>query len=170
MIDLPRNGLLTQTRNRYIMIALLAVCGAGFSSLDIVALEPARRVFAQTSTKRETTASKSKTRAKKAKTAEKDKAAEVKADEPMFLQETDKTVDFLPEIFRCPECGYEQDESGKCPDHSAIELVKILSPGRDPLAPAELDGNEDIIVDIPLKNIEFKKEAVTTPATESTQL
>ncbi|HAE39815.1 MAG TPA: hypothetical protein DCG57_14485 [Candidatus Riflebacteria bacterium] len=170
MTDRPRNGLLTQTRNRYVFIALLALCGAGFSSLDIVALEPARRVFAQTSAKRETAAGKSKTRAKKGKATEKGKAVEVKADEPMFLQEADKTAGFMPEIFRCPECGYEQDEIGNCPDHTAIELVKILSAGRDPLAPAELDGNEDIIVDVPLKNIEFKKEAVTTPATESAQL
>ena len=168
MTDLPRNDLVSQRKSRYFLIALFAVTGAGFSCLDIVSLEPARRVFAQeTVKKRETGTSKRKSKGKK---ATKDQPVEVKQQEPMFLQETEKTVTFLPDIYRCPECGYEQDEEGKCPDHTAIDLVKILSAGRDPLAPSELDGNEDIIVDIPLKNIEFKKEAVTTPATETSPL
>lgn len=155
-------------RKRYFTIALFAIIGAGFSGLDVVSLEPARRVFAQESRKKETTPrDKLKVRAKK---SNKDESAEVKKEEPVFLQESDQTASFMPDIYRCPECGYEQDEAGNCPDHTAITLVKVLSAGRDPLAPAELDGNEDIIVDVPLKNIEFRKEAVTTPATDSKQL
>ncbi|MBU1107891.1 MAG: hypothetical protein KKB51_14555 [Candidatus Riflebacteria bacterium] len=166
MTDLPCNCLVSQKKSRCFLIALLAFTGAGLSCFDIVSLEPARRVFAQeASKKRETSASK-----RKGKKVSKDQPVEVEQQEPMFLQETDKTATFLPEIYRCPECGYEQDEEGKCPDHTAIALVKVLSAGRDPLAPSELDGNEDIIVDIPLKNIEFKKEAVTTPATDTGKL
>ncbi len=168
MTDLPGQSLLSQARKKYFMIALLAVAGAGFSGLDLVPLEPARRVFAQDNRSKTRPASdKTKTRAKK---AGKDQSAEEKKEEPMFLQEADKTASFLPDIYRCPECGYEQDEEGNCPDHSAIVLIKVLSAGRDPLAPAELDGNEDIIVDVPLKNIEFRKEAVTTPAIDTEQL
>jgi len=155
-------------RKRYFAIALFAVAGTGFSVLDVIPLEPARRVFAQDSkTKTAATRDKDKARTRK---GGKDKPVEVKEQEPMFLQEADKSASFMPDIYRCPECGYEQDEEGSCPDHTTIALVKILSAGRDPLAPAELDGNEDIIVDVPLKNIEFRKEAVTTPATDSEQL
>lgn len=155
-------------RKRYFAITLFAVAGAGFSVLDVIPIEPARRVFAQESkNKAATSRDKVKARAKK---GAKDQPVEVKQQEPMFLQEADKSASFLPDIYRCPECGYEQDEEGNCPDHTTITLVKILSAGRDPLAPAELDGNEDIIVDVPLKNIEFRKEAVTTPATDSEQL
>lgn len=154
-------------RKRYFVIALFAVAGAGFSGLDLISLEPARRVFAQESKNKAASRDKAKTRAKK---SGKDQAVEVKLAEPMFLQEADQSATFMPDIYRCPGCGYEQDEEGTCPDHTTIALVKILSAGRDPLAPAELDGNEDIIVDVPLKNIEFRKEAETTPATDSEQL
>jgi len=154
-------------RKRYFAIALFAVAGAGFSGLDVVSLEPARRVFAQESRTKAEPRDKVKVRAKK---SGKDQPVEVKQAEPMFLQEADKSATFMPDIYRCPECGYEQDEEGNCPDHTTISLVKVLSAGRDPLAPAELDGNEDIIVDVPLKNIEFRKEAETTPATDSEQL
>lgn len=165
MTDLPSQGLISQTRNRYFLIALFAVCGAGFSGLDIVSFEPARRVFAQESRREAKKTSKSKS-----KKTDKSQPVEVKIEEPMFLQESDATVSFMPDIYRCPECGYEQDEEGFCPDHTAIALVKVLSAGRDPLAPSVLDGNEDIIVDVPLKNIEFRKEAVVAPATGTDQL
>lgn len=168
MTDLPGQGLISQTKNRYFLIALLAVCGAGFSGLDIVSLEPARRVFAQESRREAKKAgSRSKSKSKK---PDKGQPVEVKIEEPMFLQESEASVSFMPDIYRCPECGYEQDEEGFCPDHTIIALVKVLSAGRDPLAPAELDGNEDIIVDVPLKNIEFRKETMTTPATGTDQL
>ncbi|PKL46355.1 MAG: hypothetical protein CVV42_16705 [Candidatus Riflebacteria bacterium HGW-Riflebacteria-2] len=169
MTDLPDHSLLSQARKRYFTIALFAVVGAGFSGLGVFPLETARRAFAQVSQREASSNSeKKKVRAKK-KTA-KDQPVEVKQEEPMFLQEAANTASFMPDIYRCPECGYEQDEEGYCPDHSAIALVKVLSAGRDPLAPSELDGNEDIIVDIPLKNIEFRKEAVTPPATDTEQL
>jgi len=168
MTDLPGKNLFIQARKRYFAIALLAVVGAGFSGLDLVSLKPVRRVFAQED-QRKSTSSGGKLVVRSKKPA-KDKEAEKEQEEPLFLQETDETASFMPDIYRCPECGYEQDEEGNCPDHTAITLIKVLSAGRDPLAPAELDGNEDIIVDIPLKNLEFRKEAVTTPATDSEQL
>jgi hypothetical protein len=90
--------------------------------------------------------------------------------ENLFLKEEEANVKYMPDIFRCPECGYEQDEPGFCPDHNKIELIKIISKARDPLAPPELDGNEDIIVDIPLKNLEFRKETVLKTASESENL
>lgn len=80
--------------------------------------------------------------------------------EELFLPEENINQKYLPDIYRCPECGYEQDEPGFCPDHNEIELVRILAASRDPLEPSELDGNEDILVDIPLKNLEFHKEKV----------
>lgn len=88
----------------------------------------------------------------------------------LFLKEEKANLQYMPDIYRCPECGYEQDEPGSCPDHNKIELIKIISKARDPLAPAELDGNEDIIVDIPLKNLEFRKETILKTATESSKL
>lgn len=166
MSDPLRKGLISQVTGRYFLIALLAVCGAGFSGLDLVSLDPARRVFAEESGSKKNTTGKTRKKSRKTDDGE---PVEVKA-EPMFLQETEKSATFLPDIYRCPECGYEQDEEGFCPDHTAIALVKVLSAGRDPLAPAELDGNEDIIVDIPLKNIEFRKEAVLETATDTGQL
>ncbi|GAB4282083.1 MAG: hypothetical protein Kow0029_27450 [Candidatus Rifleibacteriota bacterium] len=105
------------------------------------------------------------------------KKAEVKTeespDEPsddLFLKEIEANEKFLPDIYRCPECGYEQDEMGFCPDHNEIELVKVISRGRDPMEPSELDGNEDIVVDIPLKNLEFRKEAVFDNASNSQEI
>lgn len=83
-----------------------------------------------------------------------------------FLPDTEENREFLPELFRCSECGYEQDEEGYCPDHTEIELIKILSRGRDPLEPPELDGNEDIIVDIPLRGLQFRKPSVATTSEE----
>lgn len=141
------------------MIALLALVGAGFSSLDTLPqLEIGKRVFAAEEVKKTV-------RKKKKATGKKDKADQAREEESLFLPESEKALDYMPDIFRCPECGYEQDEAGTCPDHNTLELVKVLSRGRDPLEPSELDGNEDIIVDIPLKNISFKKEAVIPTAT-----
>lgn len=84
-----------------------------------------------------------------------------------FLPDVEENREFLPELFRCSECGYEQDEEGYCPDHTEIELIKILSRGRNPLEPSELDGNEDIIVDIPFRGLQFRK---TPPATSTEEL
>ncbi|MGM0598231.1 MAG: hypothetical protein ACQETH_00320 [Candidatus Rifleibacteriota bacterium] len=90
--------------------------------------------------------------------------------ENLFLKEEKANVKYMPDIYRCPECGYEQDHPGSCPDHNKIELIKIISESRDPMAPPELDGNEDIIVDIPLKNLEFRKETILKTASESGKL
>ncbi|NLI78056.1 MAG: hypothetical protein GX442_16685 [Candidatus Riflebacteria bacterium] len=78
----------------------------------------------------------------------------------LFLPEVADNQTYLPDIFRCPECGYEQDEPGTCPDHGETELIKILSKGKNPLAPPELDGNEDLLVDVPLTGLVLRK----TPA------
>ena len=83
-----------------------------------------------------------------------------------FLPDAEENRDFLPELFRCSECGYEQDEEGSCPDHTEIELIKVLSRGRDPLEPPELDGNEDIIVDIPMRGMQFRKAPLATDTEE----
>lgn len=143
-----------------VMITLLALLGAGFSSVQ--------PVFAQGSEKAKV-ADKSKKSSKK--TDAKASDAEIsEKDEDLFLKEEEANLKFLPDIYRCSECGYEQDEPGFCPDHNEVELVKVLAKGRDPLEPAELDGNEDILVDIPLKNLEFRKDAVLSTASESEDL
>jgi hypothetical protein len=84
-----------------------------------------------------------------------------------YLPESDLAKDYIPEIYRCPECGYEQDSPGLCPDHSLIQLALIVDRTKNPLAPTEYDGNEDILVDIPLKNLVFKKEQLSDEATDS---
>lgn len=145
------------------IITLLALVGAGFSSLDsFPRLEIGKKVFAAEETRKTVKVSRKK---KKAEASEKTSKGQTGEGESLFLSDSEKTIDYMPEIFRCSECGYEQEEPGTCPDHNTLELIKVLSRGRDPLEPSELDGNEDIIVDIPLKNLQFKKEAVLPTAT-----
>ncbi len=151
--------LVTSTRVKAVaMITLLAFYGAGFSYHC--------PLFAQDSQESVST-KKARKSAKKSDGKKKVESEEEKSEE-LFLPEEEANQKFLPDIYRCPECGYEQDEPGFCPDHNEIELVKILAAGRDPLEPSELDGNEDILVDIPLKNLEFRKEAVLKNASDST--
>jgi hypothetical protein len=99
--------------------------------------------------------------------SKKEEAKKEKESDELFLPEASANQEFMPDLYRCPECGYEQDEPGTCPDHNDMELTKVLSKGRDPLEPPELDGNEDLIVDIPLKNLEFKKENILETATDT---
>lgn len=147
-------------------LALLALVGAGFSFFDHIASFHVQQVFAADVVEK---APRKKGEATKKSEARNKKKEEKKLEEDsIFLKDTEKTIDYLPEIFRCPECGYEQDFAGNCPDHNTLELIKVLSPGRDPLEPAELDGNEDIIVDIPLKNLQFRKEP--GPATSTKEV
>jgi hypothetical protein len=82
---------------------------------------------------------------------------EEKKQESLFLAEPDENQAYVPEIFRCGECGYEQDEPGNCPDHALAPLTLVLSKGKNPLEPTEVDGNEDLLVDIPLTGLAFKK-------------
>lgn len=98
----------------------------------------------------------------KKKKEERQEAGAAGEEEGLFLPESPETQDWLPDIWRCPECGYEQDEPGTCPDHTDTELVKVLAQGKNPLAPAELDGNEDLVVDIPLTGLALRKTPVTT--------
>ncbi len=95
---------------------------------------------------------------KKKQTEEKKQETAEKADESDYLTDQEEALEYVPDIYRCAECGYEQDTPGTCPDHTTAELVKIADKARNPLAPVEYDGNEDIIVDIPLKNVVFRKE------------
>ena len=140
----------------YVMIALLAMVGAGLYCQPLMAEK------AEESKDR-----KSKKVTAKKKEVKSESAQEAVEDQDMFLKEEEANARFLPDIFRCPECGYEQDEAGFCPDHNEIELVQVLSRGRDPLEPVELDGNEDILVDVPLKNLEFRKDAALGVASET---
>jgi len=148
------------------ILTLLALMGAGFSYFDGLPLSGQTRMQAAPKAGE---SGKSGTRRKKAATDK--KKAQVQEDEDaIFLKDAEKAMTYLPDIFRCPECGYEQDEPGNCPDHNTIELVKVLSRGRDPLEPAELDGNEDLIVDIPLKDLQFRKDVVVPVASETPEL
>lgn len=106
----------------------------------------------------------------KSRKREKKKDVEKKDDQDLFLKEATKNNDYLPDIYRCPVCGYEQDEPGTCPDHNKTPLIKILSKGRSPLMPTELDGNEDILVDIPLKSLEFKKVTLDNIASSTDEI
>lgn len=92
-----------------------------------------------------------------AKTSDKEEASE-----DLFLREGKDNQKFLPDIFRCPECGYEQDEPGTCPDHDESPLVLVRSQGKNPLEPPDVDGNEDIVVDIPLTGLSLKKAPVAS--------
>jgi hypothetical protein len=153
---------LTRSKRSFVVYTLIALLGAGFSYYSPVFSQESRKTI-----KNSETTKKSSLRNKSEKS---DKEENAGIDQELFLQEEESNVKFLPDIFRCPECGYEQDEAGYCPDHNEIELVKILAKGRDPLEPTELDGNEDIIVDIPLKNLEFRKDAVLNTASPSETL
>lgn len=149
------------TRSKKVLLTttLIALLGAGFSYYS--------PLLASTKAAR---AEKGKKSAKK-KSDSADKTVDVGIDDKeLFLRESEVNVQFLPDIFKCPECGYEQDEEGFCPDHNEAELVKVLAKGRDPLEPSEFDGNEDIVVDIPLKNLEFRKEAILQNASASKSL
>lgn len=73
-----------------------------------------------------------------------------------FLFDRVKDLDFMPNIFRCLDCGYEQDQEGFCPDHTETSLIIVPDRTRDPLEPVELDGNEDLIVDMPLSGLKFR--------------
>ncbi len=111
----------------------------------------------ETSSRKEKTPRREKKEKKEKKEEkEKDEEKEGKKDQ-LFLPEPDDSQTYVPEIFRCSECGYEQDEPGKCPDHDETELIMVRSKGRNPLEPPEVDGNEDIAVDFPLTNLMFKK-------------
>lgn len=97
---------------------------------------------------------------KTGKSGKTEDADENKPAESLFLPESEEGQGYHPDVYRCAECGYEQDEPGACPDHDANPLVQVISMGKNPLEPPEVDGNEDILTDIPLKDLKFRK---TTP-------
>jgi hypothetical protein len=153
---------------RIVLITLLVFGSAGFSFLDdfninnpTSVLEAARRSNRNSSNKKTSGKSK-KTESKK----ETSKNSDDSSDNDL-LMDNEKSRDYMPDIFRCPDCGYEQDEAGYCPDHTTLELVKIISDVKNPLAPSEFDGNEDILVDVPL-NIDFKKDELEKKDEEAT--
>ncbi|MBF0499380.1 MAG: hypothetical protein HQM09_04570 [Candidatus Riflebacteria bacterium] len=119
-------------------------------------------------TKRGGTSSRDTDSKKKSKDKDKSDASsgdKKKEDEELFLVESKENQAYLPDIYRCPECGYEQDETGTCPDHDDTELVLVRSKGKNPLEPPEVDGNEDLIVDMPVTGLAFKKNAPSATAT-----
>lgn len=108
-------------------------------------------------------ASSAESKKRREKTSDKEKKTDSteaeESGEDLFLREGKENQKFLPDIFRCPECGYEQDEPGTCPDHDESVLILVRSKGKNPLEPSEVDGNEDIVVDIPLTGLSLKKAA-----------
>lgn len=141
---------------KLILAFLLVIASAGFSGFEIFyykgyikfqTLEAARKNKKNSSKKNKESKNVSKNSSEKSTEDANDG----------LLSDNEKAKSYMPDIYRCPDCGYEQDEPGFCPDHVSLELIKIISNSNDPLAPAELDGNEDILVDIPL-NIQFKKD------------
>ena len=146
------------------IITLLVFGSAGFSFLDDFNLNSDSSVlYAARRTNRnsnKSSSSSNKNSSKTKKSESKSKSSEKIDDSSLnndLLMDNEKSRDYMPDIYRCPDCGYEQDEAGFCPDHTTLELVKIISDVKNPLAPSELDGNEDILVDVPL-NIDFKKD------------
>lgn len=145
------------------ILTLFAFIGAGFPFLDnfeLILKDSYRLEAAQKSSK------KTSKRFKKAEKKTEDKTDKNASENSDFLADNERAKDYMPDIYRCPDCGYEQDESGFCPDHPALKLIKIISTPKDPLAPAELDGNEDILVDVPL-NLEFRKDELEVKVEES---
>ena len=152
---------------RIVLVTLLVFGSAGFSFLDGFNFNSASSVLeaARRSNKK---SSEKKSSAKTKKTESKKESANSSEDSSNneLLMDNEKSRDYMPDIFRCPDCGYEQDEAGFCPDHTTLELVKIISDIKNPLAPSELDGNEDILVDVPL-NIDFKKDELEKKTEET---
>ena len=145
------------------VITLLVFASAGFSLLDN--LDYARNCFSRLEAARKSNKNNKAKKADKKSSAKKQESNTSKESDTGFIQDNDKSKGYMPDIYRCPDCGYEQDESGYCPDHVTLELVKVISNPKDPMAPSELDGNEDILVDVPL-NIQFKKDEIEAKKTE----
>ena len=144
---------------RYIsIITLLVFAGAGFSVLDNLSLPFIKNASRLEAARRSKKSNKSNKSDKKSE-SKKDSNEKLNEDDSGFLADKDKARSYMPDIYRCPDCGYEQDEEGYCPDHATLELVKVISNPKDPMAPSELDGNEDILVDVHL-NIVFKKDEI----------
>ncbi len=136
------------------IITLLSFYGAGFCVLDNSGSDLKLKYSVDAASKRNSRKNK-----KDSKKSESKKAVEEQKEDTELLMDNELARNYMPDIYRCPDCGYEQDEPGNCPDHVTLELIKIISDPKDPLAPAELDGNEDILVDVPL-NIQFKKDQI----------
>lgn len=145
------------------ILTLLSFCGAGFSILDNFGSDLRSKFSVEAASKKKSKKAKSSTNKKTEKKAEEAKESQ---DDSELLVDNELARNYMPDIYRCPDCGYEQDEPGFCPDHVTLELIKIISAPKDPLAPAELDGNEDILVDVPL-NIQFKKDQIEEKKEES---
>ncbi len=109
-------------------------------------------------------------KAKDTKKEAKKSEDEQEKEESLFLPETADNQSHVVELYRCPDCGYEQDEPGTCPDHDEQQLVQVLSQGKSPFEPAEVDGNEDLLVDLPLSGLQFKAAPAsgTAPVTGGT--
>lgn len=144
------------------IVTLFIFIGAGFSFLDnSFNIGKSNSLFAASE---RTPKHKSKAKDSKKSKANKDSKKEEEENKELvedsdLLLDSENARGYMPDIYRCPDCGYEQDQPGFCPDHANLELVKIISKQNDPLAPTELDGNEDILVDVPL-SLQFKKDEI----------
>jgi len=148
-----------------LILTLLVFTGAGFSFLDDFNLPKSNYSRLEAARK---SRKNNKKNEKSNKSSQKKEEKTEKKDSDSFLPDNDNAKSYMPDIYRCPDCGYEQDEAGFCPDHVTLELVKIISNAKDPMVPNELDGNEDILVDVPL-NIVFKKDDLEAKKTDEKQ-
>lgn len=153
------------TINKFKILLLISVCVMGdsmfslpFKSADCTSSVLYAREKSKPKQSSKKSNKKSGSKNEKTKSSPQDAASALSPDDLGHLPEPDLAKNYVPDIYRCPDCGYEQDVSGTCPDHTTVDLVIIRDKARNPLAPVEYDGNEDIIVDIPLKNVVFKKE------------
>ena len=154
--------------NRLLIALLTAGLLLGAPAVPAMAASRAKAVSGESDAK----ASRDKKRKALAKTGDQKKKSEKATeaedkdkeapDDDLFLAETKENQTWLPDLFRCPECGYEQDESGTCPDHLETTLVLVRVEGKNPLEPPEVDGNEDLIVDMPVTGLVFKKAATAS--------
>ncbi|MFZ2955539.1 MAG: hypothetical protein WA705_01385 [Candidatus Ozemobacteraceae bacterium] len=158
-----------------VIFSLMLLAGSGVYQIEAASrsrseTSPTSREIGNDRNKKRGTAARGADSKKKEKGAKNsDQKTKEDESEEIFLVETKENQAYLPDIYRCSECGYEQDEAGTCPDHEETALVLVRSKGKNPLEPAEVDGNEDLIVDMPVTGLAFKKSAPAGIASSTVQ-
>lgn len=152
----------------FILAALFFLFFLGFSQVEAASKDT--RKNSESAVKPEKSSKKTRSRRSKKgeeKVEESEEEEEEAKEESIFLAESEESQKYVPDIFRCADCGYEQDEPGKCPDHERDPLVQVISMGKNPLEPPEVDGNEDILTDLPLTGLKFRKpRTIASPTKE----